>query len=420
MILDVRFNQHALLNSGKLYKALNEVCDSDLLHSVAKYLMPFVLEYSLIAVGSISCFLYFGGIESESISKKENRHLIRVFSLAPSDFQKFSHLSESTANAKLSSEPKVRFCNSIVLDEKNQSKLRRKSEISFIHQQNVGSNRNPLQKSHVGLFAGIVVLGGTAVTCVVFLFSQLQDNQFRAEIIFHSTDIIIHSLLLIACLMVFVLTKNLAFVPKPATTDDFLLLLAAFGSLTYEAVNASALFSTLFAPSDSLNKMKKMSSTTPLYNNTFSGNSTYLNGNGTDHFRHFEPEYPYLVRDRLQLASSMLGMIQTAVQTLLILVSLRRYPVSLKDAKEMPGRGTLAFLILGNLSVWILRTVLTKNLQLPVQDSFYGMVAWHLLMNINLPLLLFFRFHSSVCFADIWKVAYQLLTRPEKTVAHSR
>jgi hypothetical protein len=37
---------------------------------------------------------------------------------------------------------------------------------------------------------------------------------------------------------------------------------------------------------------------------------------------------------------------------------------------------------------------------------FYGSIVWLLLVNINLPLLLFYRFHSSVCFADIWHVAY--------------
>lgn len=41
------------------------------------------------------------------------------------------------------------------------------------------------------------------------------------------------------------------------------------------------------------------------------------------------------------------------------------------------------------------------------REQFYGSGAWLLLTNINLPLLLFFRFHSSICFADVWTVAYK-------------
>ena len=85
------------------------------------------------------------------------------------------------------------------------------------------------------------------------------------------------------------------------------------------------------------------------------------------------------------------------------------------EATEMPGRGTIAFLIVGNLSVWIFRTILCKNLLLPAQIDFYGEMGCLLLINIYLPVLLFFRFHSSVCLVDIWKSAYQLLTRNPST-----
>ena len=44
-----------------------------------------------------------------------------------------------------------------------------------------------------------------------------------------------------------------------------------------------------------------------------------------------------------------------------------------------------------------------------MQDTevdYYGDITWLLLININLPLLLFFRYHSSICLADVWHIAY--------------
>ena len=40
------------------------------------------------------------------------------------------------------------------------------------------------------------------------------------------------------------------------------------------------------------------------------------------------------------------------------------------------------------------------------REDLFGSVPWLLLVDINLPLLLFFRFHSSVSLADAWHVAY--------------
>ncbi|ESO12669.1 hypothetical protein HELRODRAFT_159246 [Helobdella robusta] len=418
---------------AELHQALKEVCDSDLLHAAAKYLMPFVLEYSLIAVGSISCFLYFGGIESESMVSRAKRNLIRVFSLAPSDFDKYKQVMQTEGEEiNVHSETKVRFSNSVVDKvpiEKNvihpginpTSNSRRRNSEAFTNFM-LNHDQNPLQKSHLGMFAGVVVMCLTVVACVVFLFSFLQENRFRAEIIFYSTDIIIHSVLLIACICAFVLMKNLAFVSKPVSTDDVLLLIAAFGSLTYEIVNASALFSALTSPNEYsvINAKDYVAHAVEVLsvNKTFEvSHPKHLNSSSLqadDSQTMLDVDYGYIIQDRLQLTSASIGMFQTAIQTLLIFVSLRRYPISVEDAHEMPGRGTIAFLIVGNLSVWVLRTALCKNLQMPVQTVFYGEAPWLLLMNIHLPMLLFFRFHSSVCFADIWKVAYQLLTRPEK------
>ena len=48
-----------------------------------------------------------------------------------------------------------------------------------------------------------------------------------------------------------------------------------------------------------------------------------------------------------------------------------------------------------------------KNFALhDIQLQYYPDLAWLLLVNINLPLLLFYRFHSGICLTSVWHVAY--------------
>lgn len=95
------------------------------------------------------------------------------------------------------------------------------------------------------------------------------------------------------------------------------------------------------------------------------------------------------------------------LQVILVMSGMRRYPSKASHVTDMPGRGLLTFLVVGNVAVWVFRTVQAKELSLQkTQSVFYGDLAWLLLMNVNLPLLLFYRFHSSVCLADVWAIAY--------------
>jgi Otopetrin len=95
------------------------------------------------------------------------------------------------------------------------------------------------------------------------------------------------------------------------------------------------------------------------------------------------------------------------VQVILIMSGMRRYPSKREHVSSMPGRGFITFLLVGNVSVWIYRTMQAKELILhDIELIYYGNLAWLLLVNISLPLLLFYRFHSSICLADVWHCAY--------------
>jgi Otopetrin len=109
---------------------------------------------------------------------------------------------------------------------------------------------------------------------------------------------------------------------------------------------------------------------------------------------------------KINFTGSIISCILRSLQVLLVLSGMRCYPSKRSHLVDMPGRGVITFLIIGNVSLWILRTGLAREMSPSVQARYYGTLAWLLLLNINLPLSLFFRFHSSVCLADIWHTAY--------------
>ena len=45
--------------------------------------------------------------------------------------------------------------------------------------------------------------------------------------------------------------------------------------------------------------------------------------------------------------------------------------------------------------------------------DFFGPTAWPIIMNTSLPLVLFYRFHVSVCLADMWSLVYKPETGPK-------
>ena len=100
--------------------------------------------------------------------------------------------------------------------------------------------------------------------------------------------------------------------------------------------------------------------------------------------------------------------IQVILQTALLVDGLRRCSNSRKLRRTKPGREVLMFLIITNVAMWLFNTFSYKSPEsLDERYEFYGKVLWSILGHISLPLIMFYRFHSSVCFADIWDAAYK-------------
>jgi hypothetical protein len=111
------------------------------------------------------------------------------------------------------------------------------------------------------------------------------------------------------------------------------------------------------------------------------------------------------------LSSSRFQLIQIMIQTPWIIDALRRCANSADLRKRKPGRELVTFLTVANVSLWVYYTFSVRNVDLKDERyKFYGDVLWSILNHLSLPLIMFYRFHASVCLVDIWRHSYEVST----------
>ncbi|KFM76698.1 Otopetrin-1, partial [Stegodyphus mimosarum] len=116
----------------------------------------------------------------------------------------------------------------------------------------------------------------------------------------------------------------------------------------------------------------------------------------------------YQKRSAIRIVISILVPLQVILQTPLIIDGLRRCSNSRLLRYKKPGREIVTFLIVCNLTIWIINTFEAKSVESHYgQNAYFGKFLWLFVSHTTLPLMLFYRFHSSVCLADIWKSAYE-------------
>ena len=120
------------------------------------------------------------------------------------------------------------------------------------------------------------------------------------------------------------------------------------------------------------------------------------------------------------------------LQLLFITDAQRRRIHSQSHESKKPGRQVVTFLLLCNITMWIVYTFEVQKVKdSPVQVGsgsalsavdfggviqffivyfqlkFFGFYAWSMIQRVCLPLCIFFRFHSSVILVEIWKNSYK-------------
>ncbi|CAF1258902.1 unnamed protein product [Rotaria sp. Silwood1] len=109
----------------------------------------------------------------------------------------------------------------------------------------------------------------------------------------------------------------------------------------------------------------------------------------------------------IEISIGFLAILQTFLQTGFILDTLKRHVKTKIEIRNKPGRETITALLLINLAIWLHDSLSAKKVRLnPIQVEYYDAGTWAIIQAFTSPLSIFYRFHSSVCLADIWQEVY--------------
>ncbi|XP_056646059.1 proton channel OtopLc isoform X2 [Diorhabda sublineata] len=215
-----------------------------------------------------------------------------------------------------------------------------------------------------GLFFGLLMLVGSLI-CLILFFVLVSNNTFRVLAVYLAE--VSHCALLvlsiIAILIGFIRVKSLKFKKEEQSDlNDILLRISAFGLFLY------AVFSVI-----------------------------------AGHLHAFSQD-----ANLLAMITGILVVIQVILQLLFIAdVSRRRVHLPEHD-RSKPGRQVVTFLLICNITIWIIYTFEMKKVEEnPVQLKYYGYLTWAMVQRLTLPLCIFHRFHSAVALAEIWKTSYK-------------
>ncbi|CAF4355646.1 unnamed protein product [Rotaria socialis] len=109
----------------------------------------------------------------------------------------------------------------------------------------------------------------------------------------------------------------------------------------------------------------------------------------------------------VEISIGLLAILQTFFQSGFILDTLHRRTRTKEEIRNKPGREAVTALLLINLSIWLHDSLSAKKVRLnPIQVQYYDAGTWAIIQAFTSPLSIFYRFHSSVCLADIWQEVY--------------
>lgn len=214
-----------------------------------------------------------------------------------------------------------------------------------------------------GLFMGLLFVVFTIVSMIIFFTKVQLQKDYEALWVFHFTDCLLYIVSIFALGIAMFRIRTLyymAHLNKGILLDDILLIVALVGQLMF------CIFSIV-----ALTKIDLISS--------------------------------------MIVVVSLCRMIEVLMQTTFILTAQRLVAVTPQMQAEKPGRELITFLLLSNLAMFLINTFETQKAgsnQFTI--DFYGKSIWTVIVHSTVPLNIFYRFHSSVCFAEIWKSTYRV------------
>ncbi|CAG9823197.1 unnamed protein product [Phaedon cochleariae] len=120
------------------------------------------------------------------------------------------------------------------------------------------------------------------------------------------------------------------------------------------------------------------------------------------------------IRTIMRIVTPLSALVQSCCQTVFILDAWPRRCSTKTEMKRKPGRQLITFLLVINISLWVVnRLKNNQSVSHPNQMDFYGVLTWNIITHVSMPLVVSYRFQSTVCFYEIWKRVYKI--RPLKS-----
>uniref|UniRef100_A0A0K0E3Q5 Chitin synthase n=1 Tax=Strongyloides stercoralis TaxID=6248 RepID=A0A0K0E3Q5_STRER len=247
------------------------------------------------------------------------------------------------------------------------------------HSHNEDGTYRKKRKSHIkidcsysfaGLFIGIIFLAACLVTIGIYYFNYSLGNNIEATRVFRITDLCLFSFITLMTIYGIYSMRKLQYSFHGKTLagiiDDILLIVGLLGELIYCCL-AFLLVSTT--------------------------NDKEISDIGGLRYRN------------IMIATFIIRIIQSLFQVLYLLIAARLKMKSTESKVLKPGKQMMTFMLMANVALFIYGTLEGTKTMLTT-SALFNIGAFKSIMYAVSPLVVFFRFHSSVIFAELWKHCY--------------
>uniref|UniRef100_A0A1I7U4Q7 Otopetrin-2 n=1 Tax=Caenorhabditis tropicalis TaxID=1561998 RepID=A0A1I7U4Q7_9PELO len=213
----------------------------------------------------------------------------------------------------------------------------------------------------VGIFLGIIIHIISTVVIGMHGILMKSHKSTAADLLVGFTDLLMFLVTLIACLLAFYQMRKLQYRlhAHGEVIDDILLIVGLAGECVYSCA----------------------------------GMDLYLNDRLTKQTVSW-----------ITIPSFVLRITEVLVQTVFILFASRMRCYTNSNRENHPGKQVITFLLVCNINLFIYHTFETmeSNFGFPVKLP----ENYSVMLSIASPIVVFYRFHSSACLAEIWKHTY--------------
>lgn len=111
----------------------------------------------------------------------------------------------------------------------------------------------------------------------------------------------------------------------------------------------------------------------------------------------------------MRIVTPVAALVQSMSQTILVLDAWKRRCNTKEQVEQKPGKQLVTFLLIANLAMWVMNRLKSSQAEFhPLHVQFYGVWAWTIITHTSMPLVVCYRFQSTVCLYEIWKHVYKM------------